>query len=223
MRQLTVFALLGCLASLGTTAHAQTNPAPKGPTDKAISGDFTPDRVKSDQETFAKKQQESGKGPLLRGRNYYFAWSSMTPAEFEALGRHTIFLIAVWTQKPEELPVKLVHIRTDTQDMPVMKVSSWKTPVDSSSITANIYGPNREDGFYLVPGGAMLRKGQMRLELSANGVGWTLLELPSTVASAAAKRFPNPDPAPNAKPALKALQAFIQRKFPGFPVPQALP
>jgi len=223
MRQLAVFALVGCLASLGAAAHAQTNPAPAGPKDQALSGDFTLDRVKSDQEAFAKKLQESGNGPQPRGRNYYFAWSSMTPAEFEALGRQIVFLIAVWTQKPEELPVKLVHIRTDTQDVPVKKVSSWKTPVDSGSITAKMYGPNREDGFYLVPGGAMLRKGQLRVELSANGAGWNLLELPSGVASAAAKRFPHPDPAPNAKPDLKALQAFIRRKFPGFPVPQSLP
>jgi hypothetical protein len=222
MRHLAVFALVGCLASLGI-ARAETNPAPKGPTDKAISGDFTPDRVKADQEAFAKKLQESGKGPLPRGRNYYFAWGSMTPAEFEALGRHTVFLIVVWTQKPEELPVKLVHIRTATQDVPVTKVSSWKTPVDSGSITAKMYGPHREDGFYLVPGSAMLRSGQMRVELSANGAGWTLLELPSAVATAAANRFPNPDPAPNAKPTLKALQAFIRRKFSGFPVPVTLP
>lgn len=222
MWQLAVFALTGYLASLGAV-QAQTNPAPKGPKDKVISGDFTPDRVKSDQEAFAKKLQDSGKGPLPRGRNSYFAWSSITPAEFEALGRHTVFLIAVWTQKPEELPVKLVHIRTDTQDVPVKKVASWNTPVDSGSITAKMYGPNREDGFYLVPGGAMLRKGQIRVELNANGAGWILLELPSTVASAAAKRFPNPDPAPNAKPDLKTLQAFVRRKFPGFPVPQSLP
>jgi hypothetical protein len=91
MRHLAVFTLIGYLAVLGV-AQAETNPAPKGPKDKAISGDFTPDRVKSDQEAFAKKLQESGKGPLPRGRNYYFAWSSMTPAEFEALGRHVVLL-----------------------------------------------------------------------------------------------------------------------------------
>ena len=33
MRQLAVFALVGCLASLGA-AHAETSPAPKGPKDK---------------------------------------------------------------------------------------------------------------------------------------------------------------------------------------------
>ena len=78
MRQLAVFALVGCLASLGA-AHAETSPAPKGPKDKTISGNFTPDRVKSDQEAAAKKLQESGKDPLPRARNYYFVWGSMTP------------------------------------------------------------------------------------------------------------------------------------------------
>ena len=57
MRQLAVFALVGCLASLGA-AHAETSPAPKGPKDKTISGAFTPDRVKSDQEAAAKKLQQ---------------------------------------------------------------------------------------------------------------------------------------------------------------------
>jgi hypothetical protein len=81
---------------------------------------------------------------------------------------------------------------------------------------------NREDGFYLVPGGAMLRKGQIVLYL-ANRTGWVMMELPSNVATADDRRFPNSDPAPNARPNLKALQAFIQRKFTGFPVPQSLP
>ena len=107
-------------------------------------------------------------------------------------------------------------------ELPIYKVSSWKTPVDSGSLTAKMYGANREDGFYLVPGGAMLRKGEIVLDL-ANRTGWVMLELPSNVASAAPRRFPNPDPAPNAKPNLKTLQAIIQSKFTGFPVPQTLP
>ena len=69
----------------------------------------------------------------------------------------------------------------------------------------------------------MLRKGQILIDLSANEAGWILLELPSNVASTGAKRFPNLYPAPGAKPDSKALQAFIQRKFPGFPVPRSLP
>jgi hypothetical protein len=133
-----------------------------------------------------------------------------------------VFLVAVWTQKPEELPVQRMYIRADGKEQAVYKVSSWKTPVDGGSLTAKMYGPDREDGFYLVPGGAMLRKGELVMDIP-NRAGWVMLELPSTVASKDAGRFSNPDPAPNAKPDLKTLQAFIKRKFPGFPVPQSLP
>jgi hypothetical protein len=224
MRSLAACIIIGLLAS-PHAAHAQTNPAtgePKGPADKAISGVFSPDRVKSDQDAAAKKAEASGAAPFQRGRSYYFAWSSITPAEFEALGRHTVFLVAIWTQKPEELPVKRIYIRADGQELPLVKVSSWKTSVDAGSPTAKMYGPNREDGFYLVPGGAMLRKGQIVVDLPGR-TGWVMLELPSNVATKDDRRFPNPDPEPGAKPDLKALQAFIARKFPGFPVPKSLP
>jgi hypothetical protein len=221
MRQLAVFAVIGSLASFGFALAETKSPEPEGPKDRVISGEFTPDRVKADKEADAGKQE--AKGPQPRGRAFYFSWHTMDPAEFEALSRHIIFLISVWSQKSEELPVKRVFLRVDGNETPIYKVSSWKTPVDGNSLTAKIFGPNREDGFYLVPGGAMLRKGQISMDLSADRTNWILLELPSNVASKDPKRFSNLDPAPNAKPNLQALQAFVRRKFPGFPVPQSLP
>jgi hypothetical protein len=221
MRRLALFTLAGSLAVLGFALAETKSPEPKGPKDKAITGEFTPDRVKADKENEARRQE--AKGPQVRGRSFYFSWHSMTPAEFEGLGRHIVFLISIWSQKPEELPVKRVFLRVDGNETPIDKVSSWNTPVDGNSLTAKIFGSSREDGFYLVPGGAMLRKGQLVLDLSAGRTNWILVEFPSTVASTESKRFPNPDPAPNAKPNLQALQAFIKRKYPGFPVPQSLP
>jgi hypothetical protein len=69
----------------------------------------------------------------------------------------------------------------------------------------------------------MLRKGEIVQDLNANQLGRVLLQLPSNVAASDARRFPNLDPAPGAKPDLKALQAFIQRRFTGFPLPASLP
>ena len=225
MRNLAVLALIGALGGLGAAgvALAQTKaPPPKeGPKDKSVQGEFTPARVNADQEANAKKQ-ESGKGALSRGRIYFFPWGSLTPAEFDGLGRQTMFLLAIWTQKPEELPVKRIFHRSDAGETAIYKVSSWKTPVDAGSVTARIYGPNREDGFYLVPGNVMLGKGQLVIELSANQPNWILLELPSTVASAGAKRFPNATAAPG-RPSLGMVQELVRRKFTGFPVPQSLP
>jgi hypothetical protein len=85
-----------------------------------------------------------------------------------------------------------------------------------------MYGPNREDGFYLVPGSAMMEKGEIVLDL-ANRTGLVVLELPSNVATDNARRFGDNIAPSNAKPDLKALQSLITRRFPGFPVPRSVP
>jgi hypothetical protein len=224
MRYALVLAWIGFLHA-ATPACAQI-PSPaeaaKGPHDRDISGVFSPDRVKSDIEADARKSREGGKPPSDRGRKFYFTLAA-TPAEFTALNKYTLFLVAVWTQKAEELPVKRMFIRANGQDVPVQKLSSWRSEVDKDSLAATMYGPYREDGFYLVPTGAMLRNGQIIMDMSANRSGWVILELPSKVASAKPEKYPNPDPAPGVKPDLKALQALVQRKFTGFPVPQSVP
>jgi len=97
---------------------------------------------------------------------------------------------------------------------------------DPGSLAAEVFGRNREDGFYLVPTGALLREGQLLVDFSANRSANNFLQLPSTVATEAAKKntmFQSADPPANARPDLKALQKFLQRKFPGFPVPDSLP
>jgi hypothetical protein len=223
MVRLTALAVLSLLAN-PLAAYAQTNPAPGTPgtpEDKKISGLITPERVTSEMEAIAKKNQDSGRAPSIRGREYYFSWSSTTPAEFEALARHVLFLFSIWTQKADGLPVKRIYVRADGRELPLLKVSSWSAPVDRSSITAKMFGSYREDGFYLMPGVAMLRKGEIVLDHGSQ-TGWVMMELPSNVAMADANRFANTDPAPNAKPNIRALQGLIQHRFPGFPVPQSL-
>ena len=222
--RLTAF-IIFCLLVAWGAAHGQANPAPAGPsapTDRKVSGEFSPARVEMDQEAAAKKAQETGASQLPRGRRFYFLWSTLTPAEFEGLARQSLFLISVWTQKSEELPVQRLYIRAEGQERLVYKVSGWKMPVPASSLTTKMYGPNREDGFYLVSGAAMLHKGEIVMDL-AGKPGWVMLELPSNVASSDARRFSNPDPEPDARPNLATLQSIITRRFPGFPVPQSLP
>jgi hypothetical protein len=222
MRRALTLALIGFLHA-GMPAHAQGIPPAdqrEGPHDRPVSGVTSPDRVASEMEASARKDQEAGKSPLRRARIFRFSMR-VTRAEFEALGRYTVFLLSVWTQRAEELPVNRVFIRTGGKEIPVHKVSSWETEVDKNSATAEMYGPYREDGFYLIPTGAMFRDGQLLVDLTANRTGWVMLQLPSRVAKP--ERFPNPDPAPGAKPDLKTLQDLIRRTFTGFPVPLALP
>jgi hypothetical protein len=132
-------------------------------------------------------------------------------------------LLTVITQKAEELPLNKVYVRAGGNDVPIMKISNWRSDVATGTLAHKVYGPYREDGFYAIPTGMLVRDGQLLIDFAANRNGLVFLQLPSTAAPQNTKNFPNLDPEPNAKPDLKALQALIQLKFPGFPLPKALP
>jgi hypothetical protein len=206
------------LALAAVPAHA---PNTRGPHSRTLPpGTISPERVKSDAEEHARKLQDS----FPRYPKFYSFYTN-DPKEFAGLAKYAVFLVTVWTQKAEELPVKRLFVRAPRGvEIPVLSVSSWRTPVEQGSATAKRYGAYRQDGFYLVPTGPLLREGQIIMDLSAGVSELVLLELPLSRASSQDEkdRILSGDPTPGAKPNLKVLQDFIRRDFPGFPVPTAL-
>jgi hypothetical protein len=207
-----LLALIGLLVA-ALPAHA---PNSRGGRDHTIEGAVSPERVKSDMEGYARKLQES----WPRANTLYFT-TARNPREFAALAKYTLFLVSAWTQKEQELPVKRVFIRAPRgEEIRVLKVSTWRTQVDPQSITAKRYGPFREDGFYLVPTGPLLREGQIVMDLTAGATEWVMLELPGNVTAAERRHLRDPEQAVSSKPDLRTLQEVIRREFPGFPVPR---
>jgi hypothetical protein len=211
MGRLTVMALIGALSMLAP-AHAQTAPPAKGPEGKRLTGKVTPERINEQIEEWAKKRQEQG--PTARVANFYLFFA-MNPAEFNALGRYSVLLLTVVTQKSEELPLARVYVRAKEQDVPMQKVSSWRSDVDSALLAHKIYGPYREAGFYLVPTGMTTRDGQLLADFAVNRTGLPILQLPNKGAPERLRAL--------GKPTLKALQGIITRATSGFPVPTSLP
>ena len=224
MRILSVIAVLGLLSVVATAAPAPNEPAKdeqKGPQDRAVSGPLRPsDLLVEIEKAAAKRQQESG--PTERGRFFRFH-AARDQGEFEALGRHAVMLLTVLSQKSDELPVKRVYIRAGGKEVAVPRVSSWRSELDANLVSAKVYGRFREDGFYLLPMGSLLRDGQVMIDL-ANRNGWIMIQLPSHGAKASrAASFAKTDPSPDAKADLKTLQAFVRKNFPDFPVPTSVP
>src|SRR5262249_52414237 len=147
------------------------------------------------------------------------------PTEFSALAKNVVFLLSVWTKKPEELPVKRFYVRAGGQDTTLSRIGGTRSDMDGKSVAAQVCGPHREDAFYLVPTGAMLRDGVMMVDFAANRTGYNLLKLPSRVALDYAEKngVKSSDPAPDTRPDLKALRAFVERKLPGYPLPTTVP
>ncbi len=223
MKRFAALTVLGLL-SVASAADAQTAPKepPKGPASAEVHGTYSPDRINTEIEGFAKKRQESNPNPAARAPFFKIAYAA-NPSEFAGLGRYSVMLLTAISQKSEELPLKRVFIRASGQDVPLQQVMSWRSDVGAGTLARKVYGSYREDGYYLVPTGMMVRDGQMLLDFTANAAGVTFLQLPSTAAPNATKSFPNLDPAPGGKPDLNALKAFIARKFAGFPVPKSVP
>jgi hypothetical protein len=226
----TAFVLIAALFA----AHAQTNPpanpppaaaakaAPKAPEGKRSTGVVTPDRLIGQMENFAKTREDGGRPALPRGTTFFLLYAD-NASELAALGRYSILVLSVLTQKPEELPLKRVYIRAKDQDIPLTKLSSWRSEVSNKPLVQKMYGSYREDGLYLFPTGMALRDGQLRVDFAANSTGLPLLQLPVKDPPERVKTFQNSDPAPNAKPNLLALQKFLARKTSGFPAIKSLP
>ena len=139
-------------------------PPAKAPEAKRITGIVTPDRLNENFENFAKRR-EAASGPTTRGNTFFLMYAN-DANEFSALARYSVLLLAVLTQKPDELPVKRVYIRANNQDIPLPKLSSWSSKSSEKLLSTRIYGSNREDGFYLFPTAAIFREGQLHVELS---------------------------------------------------------
>jgi hypothetical protein len=86
---------------------------------------------------------------------------------------------SVVTQSAEELPLKRVYLRMPDREVPILKIASWRRDVDQTLVTYKMYGPYREDGFYLFPLGAYLRIAQLQVDLAAHRIALPVLELPS--------------------------------------------
>ena len=220
MGRLAAAAIIGVVGSR-SLAHAQTTPAPDAPDGKLETGVVTPERVTQQIEEWAKQRQESG-GPSARVAHVWIFFAG-SPNEFAALGRYSVLLLTVVTQRSEELPLKRVYIRANDRDVPVQKLSSWRGDVDSALLTHKIYGPYRETGFYLLPTGMTLRDGQLLADFAVNRTGMPVLQLPNKGAPDQVKRFPNLDPAPSAKPELKVLQTVLKRSTGAFRSPARCP
>ena len=215
MRYALSLALIGFLFA-AVPAHAFNTKA--GYDQEGAPGAITPERIKSEAEEAAQKLQDS------RPRRYYFySTYARNATEFAALAKYTVYLFMVWTQKAEELPIKRIFIRAPRgQEIPALNVMSWRMPVEQGSATAKRFGPYRQDGFFLFPTGALLRDGQIIMDLTTGASEWVMVDLPSAVAAKRQGIFSNPDAAQGAKPNLKTLQDFVRREYPGFPVPTAI-
>jgi hypothetical protein len=184
-------------------------------------GLWTPQSHTQYIEVRAKEREDANGYPAER--TYRFVVWDPDRAEFSAMAGYSLLLLSVLTQKEEELPLQRVYLRLPDREIPLVKISSWRVNVDQGLITFQMYGPYREDGFYLFPSAMQLRTAQIQADFAANRSGFPVLEFPTQEIPGWLKRFESSASEPAALPTLKVLQRFIKNRTSGFPIPDSMP
>jgi hypothetical protein len=184
--------------------------------DSLQSGATTPEKLNDQIREGAKTQQARGTAAARYGV-YTIAWPK-DAAERDELAGFAVVMVTVVTQTQQELPLQRVYlVPADGKQMPLRQLNSWLGKIGPKTLTYTQLGKFRQDAFYTIPGAAVTRPGEVRLDFAINRVGFVLIHLPTTAQDLG---YELKDPAPGAQPNNATLRAVIQREFPGFPVPK---
>jgi hypothetical protein len=133
----------------------------------------------------------------------------LTPSEYEAMGRYAIILVASFSQKAEELPLRVLR----AGELELHCVGQIHRDVPQGTPTANFFGANRVDAFYIVPVASLKRGAILNADFARNRSGFTIGELNAVDAPDFITN--GKDDAPTHPPAASALKAMIDREYPG--------
>jgi hypothetical protein len=183
--------------------------------DSLQSGATTPEKLNKQIRDGAVAQQARGTAAARYGV-YTISWPK-DAAERDQLADFAVVMVTVVTQTQAELPLQRAYlVAQDGTQTPLRQLNSWFGKIGPKTLTYTQLGKFRQDAFYTIPGAAVTRPGEVRLDFAINRVGFVLIHLPTTAQDLGYKLS---DPAPGAQPNNATLRAMIQREFPGFPLP----
>jgi hypothetical protein len=174
---------------------------------------ITPKQRTEEIEKWAREHEQTEGGLLERFSYCRIIWPE--PAELAAMARYSLLILSIETQKPEELPVKRVYLRTPEREIPLIKLGTWRWNLDQKLIAYKRYGPVREDGFYLYPTAAMLRPGQFQVDLPVGRMAYPVLDFPAPATPDWLRKLQITDP--DGPPDPKALERFLKKHTADWP------
>lgn len=210
------------MALLSGPAPAQVSapPASGAPIESKIA-DAVSSRERHDAYIQARAQasQDNGDAAAARYRVFNISWPDDVD-EYQRMARYTVMLLTVVTQNRAELPLARVYIRAGGHDVTIKKISSRRSEYAAGDVVTKMFGRYREDAFYLVPGAALMRDGAVLADFTTARKEMGVVQLPTKVGQQRVEKFPLDNPPANAKPDAETFKAFINRQFPGFPLPK---
>jgi hypothetical protein len=170
----------------------------------------TPQEIERRLEIRAAEVQKAAPQGGARYIVFDIAWPASVE-EYRALGKNGVMYLGSFSQKAEELPLRRVYARVGGKTVELQKLSSRRQDVSKDTLAHKIFGPYREDAFYLVPARAW-REGQLLSDFAVNRNEFSFSRAPLSPPN-----FVKSDRSGVAgKPGADALKAFSDREFPGW-------
>ena len=130
-------------------------------------------------------------------------------AEYEALGKFAIIVLASFSNDKAELPLSAVY----AAGAPLTCLSPVWRDVPPGSATAKAYGTFRSDTLCALPIEAMRKSNSIKVDFAKNRNG---LEVSGMAIKEPGFIEADPDPRPSPSPDPLVLEKMIEREYPGF-------
>ena len=201
------------LAMIASAPAQEATPPSSDAKEAPAEHRVTPDDIdKRIEERAAEIQKIAPKG-AARYVVYDIAWPA-TAEEYRALGRHAILFLSAVSQNTDELPLKQVYTRQGGKSLPLKQLSSKRRDVPPGSLTHTMFGPYREDSFYLLSVGALMQEWKLLADFAKNrnefSISLSQLNPPRFIQTDRTRNAGKVDPA--------TLKTILEREFPGFEV-----
>ena len=197
---------LGILAQLATTMFdASAQVVNRGPT---THDPVTAQEIERRLETRAAEVKKVAPQGAARMALFDVAWPS-TPDEARALGFNAAVFLAALSKEASELPLARVYAIILKKPVELRRISSRRRSVPADGVVARMFGPHRDDAFYILPA-ASRHDGLIAADFARNRKDFSINKTP----------LDPPDFIRNGNeasgvPSKEALNALIQREFPG--------
>jgi hypothetical protein len=133
--------------------------------------------------------------------------------EYEKLNKHAVLLITVITHDGDELPIRRVYIRKEKSEIPLTRVVSWRTQTKPHSAARKVFGPHREDSYYLLPIASYFEEGALLLDLTRNRSEFLILDFPRELLQDFIISDQDRRPRSDVSIPAAAIQEFVTREF----------
>jgi hypothetical protein len=198
-------ALVALVALIATVFSASAQIVNRGPT---THDPVTAQDIERRLETRAAEIQKVAPQGAARMVLFDVAWPA-TPDEARALGFNAVVFLSALSKQADELPLAKVYASILKKPVELRRISGQRRTVSADSIVARMFGPHRDDAFYVLPA-ASWHDGLIGADFAKNRKDFSINKTPLDPPD-----FIRNGHEASGVPVKEALNALIQREYPG--------